>query len=263
MVQKKGREPKTARGRAISRGLRGKVPKRGTPEAKASVAKAARASADKKKREKLAEQIHVYGQMVANVPAHKITKRDGSPVGYQYRWASMRAIEPMVKDLTTEENMAVAIEASKSLIAGYNGRLDVFTKDEELSEVRQTTGGEGGGSQMVSQAKRPNRNAEIGLRKLLQEESHHLHELMGLMEVHKSKNQIVLDVSGVLLIHSIMMTLVAEFVPKTEEQMAFRRRLSEILRSLGDGKLARNPRLEEGLGPEAALIDVKALAEEP
>ena len=72
-----------------------------------------------------------------------------------------------------------------------------------------------------------------------------LQELQGLLEVHKSNNLITLDVNGVLLIHSIMMTLVAEFVPRTEDQLSFRRRLSEILRQLSNGLLVGKGRLPE------------------
>jgi hypothetical protein len=214
--------------------------RRATEEGRQLTAKARASAVEKKKAEAQEEHLHVYGQILGRVPNHKIAKRDGTPASAWLRREAMRHIETQIRELTTEENLLVAIEAEKVGIQELKERLEVFMEDEETETIQQGSNGE-----LERKERRPNRAAEVGLRKLIAQREERLQELQGLLEVHKSKNLIVLDENGVILIHRIMMKLMAEFVPRTEDQLAFRVRLSEILKQLANGILVGKGRLPE------------------
>jgi hypothetical protein len=222
--------------------------KRPTEGGRQLTAKARASAIEKKKAEAHEEHLHVYGQILSRVPNHRITKRDGKPASAWLRREAMRHIEDQIRELTTEENLLVAIEAEKVGIQELKQRLEVFKQDEESEIVQQGSNG-----QLERKERRPNRAAEVGLRKLIAQREERLQELQGLLEVHKSKNLIVLDESGVILIHRIMMKLMAEFVPRTEDQLSFRRRLSEILRQLSNGLLVGKGRLLESAALSGVL----------
>jgi hypothetical protein len=214
--------------------------RRATEEGRQLTAKARASAIEKKKAEAQEEHLHIYGQILARVPNHRITKRDGTPASAWLRREAMRHIETQIRELTTEENLLVAIEAEKEGIQELKQRLEVFKQDEEAEIVQQGSNG-----QLERKERRPNRAAEVGLRKLIAQREERLQELQGLLEVHKSNSLITLDVNGVMLIHRIIMSLVAEFLPRTEDQLSFRKRLSEILKQLSNGLLVGQGRLPD------------------
>ena len=212
----------------------------GTPEGVQRTAKARAAAAEKRQQAALEEHLHIYGQVLANMPSHEIKKRDGSPASDWLRRAAVRNIRSRVGDLTGEENLTVAIESSKVEIQELRQRLKAFMEDEETRIVVGLEGANGTPQEpaTVREQSRPNRNAEIGLRKLIADKERHLHELMGLLEVHRSANRLYLDPEGMIDLHRLIMSVVAEFLPETERQIEFEQRLATRFRELQKGRMS-------------------------
>ena len=212
----------------------------GTPEGVQRTAKARAAAAEKRQQAALEEHLHIYGQVLANMPSHEIKKRDGSPASDWLRRAAVRNIRSRVGDLTVEENLMVAVESSKVEIQELRQRLKAFMEDEETRTVVGLEGANGTPQEpaTVREQFRPNRNAEIGLRKLIADKERDLHDLQGLMEVHRSGNRLYLDKEGLIDLLRLIKSVVAEFLPRMEQQREFEQRLAQRFRELQKGRMS-------------------------
>jgi hypothetical protein len=103
-------------------------------------------------------------------------------------------------------------------------RLEVFMEDETSDFVTQN--GDEKGSGQTTQTRKPNRAAEVGLRKLIFEHRKHLLELQEAFELRNSKNRMNLDREGLLEMVNVIMMVAATVLPATKDQSLFRRTLA-------------------------------------